>query len=52
MARFNYSAYDGQGELEIKEIEAADAGALSAALGRAGLYPFDIVEIGRDYFFE
>ena len=46
MARFNYSAYDGQGELEIKEIEAADAGALSAALGRAGLYPFDIVEIG------
>ena len=46
MARFSYSAYDGHGQLEIKEIEAADAGTLSSALGRAGLYPFDIVEVG------
>lgn len=45
MARFNYSAYDEHGRLEIKEIEAPDAVSVGAALGRAGLYPFDISEI-------
>jgi general secretion pathway protein F len=47
MARFRYSAYDGQGRLEAKEIEAVDAAAVSAALSRAGLYPFEIVPAGE-----
>ncbi len=46
MTRYQYSAYDGYGRLEAKEIDAADAASLSAALARAGLYPFDIVEVG------
>jgi len=46
MARFQYSAYNAAGQIEAKEVEAADAGSLSAALGSAGLYPFDIVEVG------
>ena len=45
MARFHYSAYDGNGRIEVKEIEATDSASVSAALGRAGLYPFDISEI-------
>ena len=46
MTRYQYSAYDGAGRLEAKEIEAADAASLSAALSRAGLFPFDIAEVG------
>jgi general secretion pathway protein F len=49
MARYQYSAYDGSGRIEVKETEAADAATLSAALARAGLYPFDIVESGAKH---
>ncbi len=46
MARYQYSAYDQQGRLEEKEIEAIDLASVSAALSRSGLYPFDIREAG------